>query len=748
VALTNSWDLLARKLYHDYYPEMQDLTLPHLFLWMIGRKMMMPISDKWPLEGLAANLNETLVSRFVQLDERISASDLARLAELDLTETSMLEALFQNYMDQEMRASTGSYYTPEELAEFMVKQALLSHYQICVSEMAQNTFDLKSVKWREKPSLAVACELKTWFLSLNLLDLSCGSGVFLRQGLKQLISLGVEIHRYDDSPPPLLGMVRELLEERLTGIDTQLESVVLAELLLKVQLARLVNFRPDCLEIIAAFKPGIHCSNALTWEKPDGIEGYQLILGNPPYMGEKGNKNLFHETRQTVFGRRVYEKNMDFSYFFLHRGLDLLAPRGVLCYVTTSYFATADGAAKLRNRLKQETSFHWLVYPENVTLFPQAKGQHNLIYCLGNRKHSQSLQPKLLHLTASMEREDFLQRLLMEGIMKFGDGAVLSIFHSSADLYDQRGQMLIRTPGKNRDFLKKMEEQTPFHLQDLCTINQGLVSGADKVALRHSRLLGEYCNEPGRGIFVLNQSEKEMLIREDPTLETKLKPFYKNSQIWPYRTALETDQWILYLTDTNTPEIDMNPALKNHLTPYRSVLEMRREVQMGVRRWHSLHWPRNADIFEKPKIVSPQRAGLNVFALSEEPWYASADVYYLQRRATCFYSMEYLLAWLNSALCYAWLSYYGKMKGKDLELYATPLKSIPVPVPPDEIQEGWMMDQVKWIQKQPISSDAVKLRQREIDQRFMAWMGMDDIHGEELLNQVDRLRKKFSRREG
>ncbi|MDW7671288.1 MAG: TaqI-like C-terminal specificity domain-containing protein, partial [Bacillota bacterium] len=377
-------------------------------------------------------------------------------------------------------------------------------------------------------------------------------------------------------------------------------------------------------------------------------------------------------------------------------------------------------------------------------LFPHAKGQHNLIYCLGKRTGTSAVQPRLLHVTDAWRPKDFLNRLLTEGLSFTGKGATMTLFSDTDDLFDQRKQLLIRSPGKNRKLLEKIESTTRFQVQDLCLVNQGLVSGADKMTAKHEQLLG--FPGAGNGIFVLDNAEKQALLKAEPALEPFLKPFYKNSHIWPFRVSGQTDQWLLYLTDVLLPDLERFPALKQHLTPYRPLLEKRREVQMGIRRWHSLHWPRDPAIFEKAKVVAPQRAGLNVFALAPDPWYASADVYYLQRRDTCFYSLEYLLSWLNSALCYAWLSYYGKRKGKDLELYATPLKRIPVPEPPDADQELWMAEQVKAIMSHHNHPEKVVRIQRVIDERFLEWLSISEREASELLDQVALLRKGFVRR--
>jgi adenine-specific DNA-methyltransferase len=748
VSSYTQWDQVVNELYTALYPELNTLTQPHLLLWLIDRRLEGCSACKTVANEQAGSLSETMRHTFAWLDQRMQKQETVVLPDLTAADIPDLETLFQLSMSQQLRTSTGSYYTPEKLAAFMVKESLRAHYVTQVGVEEGRFFPLENGFKDQEISPHLAQKQLDWFHSLNLLDLSCGSGVFLRQGLLALVTMGQRIHGVCGSRVTMASLIREVAENRITGVDHQPETRLLAELLLRLQLKKMLGEEPESAGFVKGLKLQLYCANSLNWEPSRNERGekesYQIILGNPPYVGEKGNTALFRNMKETRFGRLHYEKNMDFAYYFLHRGVDLLAPDGVLCYVTTSYFATADGAVKLRSRLREETVFHWLVNPESVTLFVHAKGQHNLIYCLGKRAGTPAAQPLLLHVTDKLRPKDFLNRLLTEGLSAAGKGATLTLFPAADDLFDQRGQLLIRSPGKSRNLLEKVERITRFQLQDLCLINQGLVSGADKMTAKHEKLLG--LSGAGNGIFVLNNVEKQALLKEEPALGAFLKPFYKNSQIWPYRVSSQTDQWLLYLTDATLPEIERFPALKKHLEPYRPLLEKRREVQMGMRQWHSLHWPRDPAIFEKAKVVAPQRAGLNVFALAPDPWYASADVYYLQRRDTCFYSLEYLLSWLNSALCYAWLSYYGKRKGKDLELYATPLKGIPIPEPPDDDQEQWMAEQVNEIITLQDHPEKVVRIQRAMDERFLEWFRISDGEADELLDQAALLRKSFVRR--
>ncbi len=81
--------------------------------------------------------------------------------------------------------------------------------------------------------------------------------------------------------------------------------------------------------------------------------------------------------------------------------------------------------------------------------------------------------------------------------------------------------------------------------------------------------------------------------------------------------------------------------------------------------------------FSDEKIVTPYRSKSNTFAYSEDPWYASRDVYYIIKEKKGI-ELKYILALLNSRLYFHWFYHRGKRKGEILELYAKPLKEVPI----------------------------------------------------------------------
>lgn len=71
--------------------------------------------------------------------------------------------------------------------------------------------------------------------------------------------------------------------------------------------------------------------------------GFDIVIGNPPYVGEKGNKEIFRPIAESSLGKRFYQGKVDLFYFFFHLGLDLSKNKGTISLITTNYYITADG---------------------------------------------------------------------------------------------------------------------------------------------------------------------------------------------------------------------------------------------------------------------------------------------------------------------------------------------------------------------------------------------------------------------
>jgi adenine-specific DNA-methyltransferase len=405
------------------------------------------------------------------------------------------------------------------------------------------------------------------------------------------------------------------------------------------------------------------------------------VIGNPPYIGEKGHKELFEPVKQANL-KKFYMGKMDYFYFFFHLALEIGKLNSQVAFISTNYYITATGAVKLRKDLHERATINKLVNFNELKIFESATGQHNMITLYSKGTYRDKVAD-----TCITHRTGFASPQVITRIFSWTDDKTEYFKVPQNYLYDGN-DFQIRLRGTNNltdnsivNILNKIQNQG-LPLEKLCNINQGIVTGADKVSRRYIEKYKIKSNL-GDGIFVLKQEEiLELKLNEQ---EIKLiKPWFKNSDIYKYYTKTKSSNFVI-LSNFIVNLSDF-PNIEKHLSRFELVLKNRSQMEHCLD-WWDLHQIRMKDknktgeikkmIFDGPKIVAPQRSYRNTFGYNEIPWYASSGVYFITEKDKDL-SLKYLLALLNSQLYYLWLYFRGKRKGKALELVQKPLSEIPI----------------------------------------------------------------------
>ena len=69
-------------------------------------------------------------------------------------------------------------------------------------------------------------------------------------------------------------------------------------------------------------------------------DGFDIVIANPPYVGEKGNEAIFQLVAKTSLGKRFYTRWMDYFYFFFHKGIDFGNKNSIISLISTNYYLT------------------------------------------------------------------------------------------------------------------------------------------------------------------------------------------------------------------------------------------------------------------------------------------------------------------------------------------------------------------------------------------------------------------------
>lgn len=407
--------------------------------------------------------------------------------------------------------------------------------------------------------------------------------------------------------------------------------------------------------------------------------GFDICIGNPPYIGESGHKEIFRTVADTEFGKTSYQGKMDYFYFFFHKGLDILNKVGELAFITTNYYPTATGAKRLRTDLKNRTFIRRLINFNEVRVFESALGQHNMITILTKNKTKQipcisSMCTETL--TANAEK--------IKKILQGSDEKTSTIVVAQDNLYDgaenyiRQNGVSAQTENSIGSILDKMSA-ADTHLSDLCEVNQGVVSGCDAVASRNMKYIPSSSGkikDDGIYVFDLNNPRDVDLVNSFSTGKRLLRDFYKNSDISRYKCNLKATKKLLYYPDSLDEE--QYPDILNHLSVFRGLLEHRLEAYNEHYHWTALHRARRESIFVGEKIVVPYRTRNNAFAYNNVEWFCRSDVYVITPKENKI-NLFTILGVLNSKLVYVWLYNRGKRKGEILELFQVPLSEIPIP---------------------------------------------------------------------
>jgi adenine-specific DNA-methyltransferase len=460
--------------------------------------------------------------------------------------------------------------------------------------------------------------------------------------------------------------------------------------------------------------------------------GFDIVIGNPPYIGESGHKEIFRPISKTQFGKRFYQGKMDYFYFFFNKGIDLLKPGGELALITTNYYPTASGAKKLRSDLKDRTIIRKFINFNEVKVFESALGQHNMITILSKKRDKEERIVNCVSVLCSgsyVATSNQLNRILT------GEEDNLSISVTSQDnlydgeeLYIRFGGVCSEASGTVEAVLTKMSNMGK-PLGNYAEVNQGVLTGCDTLTNRHlSKLPPDTDCVKNDGIFVLDFDVPRDVQEYEGFSEGKalLKDFYKNSDISRYFSSNKATKKLIYYNG----ELDSNkyPDVYEHMLKYRPILEERLVTYNEHYHWTAIHRPRNGKVFENgvPKIVVPYRTKTNSFAYNEIEWFCRSDCYVITSKNQGI-RLKALLAMLNSDTYFCWLYNRGKRKGEVLELFQKPLSEIPIIVPDEEIQEKLerLAERITEMKKEDRGADTSEF-EREINQIVYELFGFSE----------------------
>lgn len=259
----------------------------------------------------------------------------------------------------------------------------------CVNRSVVTT-PTEIVKYMVEKSLSSVCVEKTptEIYNLRIADIACGSGVYLEEAFHYLQNYCIEWY-LKNSPKHLIeignGKYKLPIEEKrhilcscIYGIDIDVHAVEVAKFSLLIKLIE-NETEPSVREanpILPDLSNNIYHGNALvsnqelegtTYSTDELIsmvpydwkelpsDGFDVILGNPPYVTTEDMHNLLSVAEFSIYKDKYKSayKQFDKYYVFLERALQKVKPEGYVCYIIPNKFFKIVAGTKLRELISR-----------------------------------------------------------------------------------------------------------------------------------------------------------------------------------------------------------------------------------------------------------------------------------------------------------------------------------------------------------------------------------------------------------
>ena len=409
---------------------------------------------------------------------------LGHIFEQSLNDLEIIkESLFEEHKIVDTRKKDGVFYTPKFITEYIINNTVAL---LCTEKKEQLKLyeDIKDTKKEKRRD--TLHEYRHYLEKLKIVDPACGSGAFLNACFRFLLDehkwIQNELFKYEAGLFDYHDIDKQIIENNLFGVDINSASVGIAKLSLWLQTAK--RDRP-----LSNLMNNIKSANSLTsdWNElfPDIMAngGFDVVIGNPPYVGEKGNKEIFRPIKEIWKDR--YEKNSDLLYFFFMKSIDILKENGNFGFITTNYFLTANSAVKLRKELKERTAIYNLVNFNEMKLFESALGQHNIITIF--KKTNKTVDTNIINVISP---ENISSSEL------FTNSDKVEVFTvKSNQLYDgDKNYIRVSRQGNSLESVFSKMIDNAKTIEKICFVNTGFNTGADRVT--NSNIKQSYENIP------------------------------------------------------------------------------------------------------------------------------------------------------------------------------------------------------------------------------------------------------------
>lgn len=480
-----------------------------------------------------------------------------------------------------------------------------------------------------------------------IIDTSCGDGVFLVEVTRRLLK-DFETEGFDLNDPDGVKMVLEVIANNVYGIDINYDSCEKTKRKLFFALKRPYEivkkkYRNYTLEF------NIFCLNSLLPNKLDETK-FDYVVGNPPYIRIQRIKpdslrKTYKDLYQSAVGR------FDISVLFIERGLKWLKPSGLLGFIVSNKFLTANYGKGIRDFIIKSFSLKRIINltdiePFQVSVLPcililknESESSKYFHYCIAKKAKGEFEERKVkdfLNFATKSINEPDLKDFTGISLNANGERTIFQCFDAEIPSSDD---VWFFIPPPELKIVKKIENRKTHTLEELSEhINVGIKTTANSV----------FCNQLTKEFIKRHALESEIIY---PCLRGS------NVKRWKVEwsgTVENKDTYIIYphkRKHNRTVPVDLKnyPHIRSFLESHKEELNRRYYLQDAGRKWYEIWVPQNlGDFAQRHKIVASDLSSHNTFALDKNRFFCIDSCYYIILKNKSEGNYKFILGLLNS----------------------------------------------------------------------------------------------------
>lgn len=412
-------------------------------------------------------------------------------------------------------------------------------------------------------------------------------------------------------------------------------------------------------------------------------DGFDIVIGNPPYIKELGNETVFKPVNNSILGSKYHEGKMDYWYYFLHRAIELTNNVGIISFITSRYWINSSGASKIIKHVEQETDFINIIDIGKLKVFDNVAGYHMAYVLTKNKRQNACSYYAISDTVANIPQKNFsVQKTIPRNILFSNNEIVI-------------GDRTLPT--------------TSITLNDICNVSQGIVEASDRISQKMYKKNSLPGYHVGEGIFVLSKEEFNSL---QLTTEEKgiIELFEDDGCLSRYSVNYDKTRRLIYSDSTNRESIGRNPLfsnLKKHLdkmSPYIT----------STYKPYGLHRPRTYSDFTQPKLIGPSMFVFPCYSYDNKNLFVGMSYNIITPKGDT--NLLYVLGLINSRYAAKWFYENAKHRGAGVDVGVEKLRTFPMPISNSDMQQAIISQVEKIIGLKEENPEAITLtHEAEID---------------------------------